>query len=264
MNKLNNGIRRQNTRKIIQSGGVHRNHPYVHKGHTIYYNSRPNVDGDPETIYINGGRSKGKYPCFTLIIKAESATLQGVQSGGNCFADGYDNTKEMVIAAFSLAKSKGCTVFELTDNSTKTCHSHKFKLADMYFMTTGRTWYESILSVKIKDYSESVMDGFREKVRSSTWSDVSAYLISQGKTANFDFEDLDKNKVGSCMEALNIIAKMRNEVSCKFFADCLQTIFDAHDMKSFHGTSWTVEISADSTRQSGSSKKKKKRNNTTV
>lgn len=217
MNKLNKGFRHPNCSIAVQSGGVHRNHQYVHKGHTIYYNSEQNINLDPETILINGGREKGKYPCFTLIIKHGLATLQGVQKGADCFTDGYDNTKEMVLAALSLARSKGCTVFQLADNSTKSCYSHKFALSDMYFVTTGQTWYESILPIKSRKHAEADMRAFREKVRSSTWSDVSAYLISKSKSVDFDFKGLNDNKPGSCMEALAMIAKMKNDVSCKFF-----------------------------------------------
>jgi len=257
MNNLNKCIRQPHYPKKGQLGGVQRNHPYTYNGHTIYYNSRPNNDGDPETIFINAGHGKGQNPCFNLALKDGAATLQSLDKGADCFEDGFDNTKEMVMAAFSLAKSKGCTVFQLTDNSTKTCHSYKFTLSDMYFVTTGRTWYESILSVKIKDYSEFEMSAFREKVRTSTWADVSAYLISKGKVIEFDFPGLDPNKNGSCMEALNVIAKMRNVLSCKFFADCLEYIMDAHNLKSFHGKVWSVKIdlpAAKGTRKSRASK----------
>lgn len=176
MNKINKCIRRQLSRKRILSGGVLRNHPYVHKGHTIYYNSEPNIHLDPKTILIYGGREKGKYPCFILIIKNGLAILQGVKRGDDCFTDGFDNTKDIVIAAFSLAKSMGCTAFQLTDNSTKTCNSHTFTLSDMYFVTTGQTWYESILQVKIQDYSDSQMESFRKIVKTAKWADTHGYF----------------------------------------------------------------------------------------
>ena len=257
MNTLNKCLRRTYTRKARQLGGVHRNHPYVHKGHTIYYNTAPNVHGDPETIFINAGRGKGQKPCFNLAMKDGVATLQSLDKATDCFDDDFDNSRELVIAAFSLAKSKGCTAFQLTDNSTKTCNSYKFTLSDMYFVTTGRTWYESILPVNSTKYNEADMTSFRERVRSSTWTDVSAYLISHGSTIDFDFPGLDPNKAGSCMEALNLIAKMRNVASCKFFKEQLKNIMDAHKIKTFHGTFWTVNIDASSANIRGGQRTKK-------
>jgi hypothetical protein len=257
MNKLNKCIRRLHRRYTLKSGGVHRNHPYVHKGHTIYYNTAPNVHGDPETIFINAGRGKGQKPCFNLAMKDGVATLQSLDKATNCFDDDFDNSRELVIAAFSLAKSKGCTAFQLTDNSTKTCHSYKFTLSDMYFVTTGRTWYESILSVKSTKYNEADMIDLRERVRNSTWADISVYLISHGATIDFDFPGLDPNKAGSCMGALNLVAKMRNAASCKFFKEQLKNIMDAHKIKTFHGTFWTVNIDASSANIRGGQRTKK-------
>lgn len=254
---MNKGVRCLYTRKMIQSGGIRRKYPYVYNGHTIYYNSRPNTNGDPATIFINAGRGKGKQPCFNLALKDGIATLQSLDRGADCFDDDFDNTRELVMAAFSLAKTMGCTIFQLADNSTKTCHSHKFTLSNMYFVTTGQTWYESILSVKTITYTESEMKAFRERVQTSTWSDVSAYLISKRKLVDFDFTGLNVNKPGSCMEALNMIAKMKNAVSCKFFADNLDDIMTAQNILSFHGTLWTVDIdkpSAKGTRKIRSSK----------
>lgn len=60
---MNKGVRCLYTRKMIQSGGIRRKYPYVYNGHTIYYNSRPNTNGDPATTFINAGRGKGKQPC---------------------------------------------------------------------------------------------------------------------------------------------------------------------------------------------------------
>lgn len=242
MDKLNKGVRRPYTCKRLQSGGVQRNNPFIYNGHTIYYNSHPNDDGDPETIFINAGRGKGKNPCFNLAIKDGVATLQSLDRGDDCFADGFDNSRDLVLAAFSLAKRMGCTAFQLSDNSTKSCHSYKFTLSDMYFVTTGRTWYESILQVKIQKYTESKMDSFRKIVRTAKWADVSYYLISQGESFDFDFGGLDANMEGSSMEALNMIAKMRNHTSCKFFYECLPKILTAYKLETFHDTLWRVNI----------------------
>lgn len=248
MNNLNKFIRQSHSSKKRHLGGVQRNYPYTYNGHTIYYNSRPNDDGDPETIFINAGRGKSKNPCFNLALKDGVATLQSLDRGDDCFTDGFDNSRDLVMAAFSLAKRMGCTAFQLTDNSSKTCHSSKFTLSDMYFVTTGRTWYESILSVKIQDYSEYEMNAFREKVRTSKWADVYTYLINKCATVDLDFPGVDPNKEGSCMEALNVIAKMRNHTSCKFFANCLEYIMDAHNLKSFHGKVWSVNINLSPTK----------------
>lgn len=35
---------------------------------------------------------------------------------------------------------------------------------------------------------------------------------------------------------------MRNDVSCKFFSDCLHRIMTSYKLETFHGTTWTVVI----------------------
>lgn len=245
MNKLERDIRRfyaSENGLLFQNAGGNRKFSYNYKGHTIYYNSEPNINGDPATIIINGGRDAGRRPCFKLTLKDKTATLQTLDRGDDCFVDRFDNSKELVMAAFQIAKSKGATSFELSDNSFKSCPPYKFRLSDMYFVTTGQTWYESILPLKIKSYSESKLNSYREIAKNTTWAYMSSYLISRGATIDFKFKGLDVNKRGSCMEALSIISKMRNDASCKFFNDNLQNIMSASNITSFFTTVWALDI----------------------
>lgn len=211
----------------------------IYNGHKIYYTSYQNIYGDKDTIFINGGRDSGRRPCFVLSIKGPVGILQSLERGSDCFVDRYDNSRDLAIVAFQIAKEQGCTEFELTDNSFKSCPPYKFQLSDVYFLTKGQTWYESILPIKIKSLLDSEISEFRKKARTTKWTVVSDYLLRNG--ANLDFvstKGIEVDKDGSAMEILNRIKDMKNDISCRFFATYTGRILFISGVPTFHGTSW--------------------------
>ena len=245
MNKLNRDIRYFyfiNSYDMNQHGGGDRQHEIVYRGHKIYYNSSSNIYGDVNTIIIDGGRDAGRRPCFQMILKNKVALLQSIERGTDCFVDRHDNSRDLVLVAFQIAKEKGYSIFELTDNSFKQCPPYRFSLSDVYFLTTGRTWYESILPIKIQHRDESEIIELRKRAHTIKWKTVADYLISKDVQLNFDIRGINENEAGSSMKVLDRIKSMRNTVSCKFFAENTNRILFISNIPSFHGTTWTVNI----------------------
>lgn len=97
----------------------------VINSHKIRY--RENLNNDGKTIFFLAGRTAGKRPCFVLTLLEKDATLQSLERGGDCFVEYNDNSKDLVFAAYRLAKEKGATTFTLTDNSYIYCNRENKK-----------------------------------------------------------------------------------------------------------------------------------------
>lgn len=221
------------------AGGKRRDNEVIYKGHKIHYNISPNIYGDINTLLINGGRDAGRHPCFHMTMKTGVATLQTIERGADCFVDRHNNTKEMVEIAFQIAKTKGCNKFQLTDNSYISCKFGQFHLSEVYFITKGQTWYESILPIKISGRDDSEMDTYRRRAKTMKWKTVADYLLS--KDVNLDFIDvtgININAAGSSMAILNRIKNMKNDTSCNFFNKNTSRILFISNLPSFHGSLW--------------------------
>lgn len=245
MDKLNRDINLflciNHHRNHLQVGGTGRQE-IVYNGHKIYYTSYQNEFGDNDTIFINGGRDSGRRPCFILSIKGTVGTLQSLERGTDCFIDRHDNSKDLVKVAFQIAKEKGCTEFQLTDNSFLSCTTDRFSLSDVYFLTKGQTWYESLIPIKILSWDETKLETYRKRAIKNKWSIISKYLISEG--VNLDFistEGIDINKAGSAMAILNRVKEMKNRISCDFFAKYIGQILIASKVEPLRGLSWSFK-----------------------
>jgi hypothetical protein len=253
MDKLNRDIHRFyliNSHDMkTHAGGKHRDNEVIYKGHKMYYNISPNTYGDINTLIINGGRDAGRRPCFHMTMTDKVATLISLERGTDCFVDRHNNTRDTVELAFLIAKERGCTVFQLTDNSFIQCKDGLFHLADVYFISTGQTWYESILPIKINKYDDAQMTHLRNIAMTNKWAPISKYLIGRG--VNLDFlkpviKDIDPNSKGSAMKVFKIIKAMKNDVSCRFFDKQMPSIIIASGLQELHGTVWTYrELSTD-------------------
>jgi hypothetical protein len=215
-------------------------HEFVYNGHKIYYDTSISKYNIGRTIVIDGGRDAGRRPCFQLTILNKSATLQSLERGTDCFVDRHDNTRDLVLTAFHLAKQKGSKVFELVDNSFKSCPPYKFCLSDVYFLTHGQTWYESILPIKIKSRDESELNVLRTRAQTTTWSSVATYLATYNVILDLDYGSIDINEPGSAMKVLRQIKTMKNDLSCKFFAENTNRILFISNIPSFHGSLWSL------------------------
>jgi hypothetical protein len=94
-------------------------------------------------------------PCITIYIHMESRTavLSALKYSPKCTIDGTmkrgEGTREMLAAAFDIAKARGADRVQLHDESTITCESGEtIKLGAFSFIRTGMTWYEKHFGFK--------------------------------------------------------------------------------------------------------------------
>lgn len=203
-------------------------------------------EDDRDTLLFNGGRGS---PCFALIIRPyeREAVLVSLMSSTKCSLDPGATTKSAGKAAFALAKERGVTRIEFTDNSTKRLPTGKqFSLADMSFLTTGATWYESFLPVQLKDEALALkLPQWRRIVKTNTWEAVLACLKRYYpaidiivNTYNLDISDIDTSAPGSAMAVLQRIKRR----STSFFADYQEKLLECSGIESLHGKSWIGRV----------------------
>ena len=204
--------------------------------HIINYREY-NGDNGTDTV-IFAGRDRKKRACFSLkIYKTGEAILESVDRRKNCFIDDHANSKDLVKAAFQIAKNKGAKRLELTDNSFIQC-PEKISLADLYFLTTGKTWYESIIPLKCG--KQVMVDKFRELVKTNSWSSVYIKLIELNPDfQKYDFEvDNDINKIGSAMEVLSKLKKSGKH--CNFFSEYMYELLLCSGIQSLRNFTWSI------------------------
>lgn len=199
-----------------------------------------NTDGKNNYVF-KGGSGR---PCFILMAQPESKTgiLQSLESDlmtGQCSLNTGATTQNAGKAAMALAKEKGLTTVELTDNTMKsTATGKKFSLADMYFLTTGKTWYESFLPVR--PINPDRIERYRHIVRKNKWSDVLTCLRSHvdNVVIPVSTDDIDVMAEGSAMEVFSKIKKARTD----FFATYNDILPLCSGIPSLYGKTWIIVI----------------------
>jgi hypothetical protein len=227
-------------RQIIQVGGV------VEKirigKHNIEYDIRSYNTKSIDLMAIATKKSDDKQPCFIMsITPGGSSLLTSISRGVACFEDTYDNSSDIVLAALEIARLKGAKTFEFTDNSTKTVSGLKLRLADLSFLTTGKTWYERILPIKPAANEEIVYIGRnRQLVLHNKWSDVYKELLKIGVEPNLNTEDIDVHAVGSAMKVLARAKKEKKNYL--FFNNHMLDIIYASRVPTLQGVHWIMDI----------------------
>lgn len=216
---------------------------------TIYINSHPinyRETADESMMVILGGNNMQHAPCFVLDMNRETgeAVLQTVEHRRHtgqslCFRDGHAIARDIVRAAYQLACARGMRTITLTDKSKLTCDALEFSLCDLMFLTTGQTWYESILP-NLRCINCEDIDEYRAKVRNSTWRDVGASLI------DIDTGNIDPDKPGSAMRVLDTMKKSKD--FCWFFKNNMGKLLVNSRINTMRGTTWICDITADSGR----------------
>jgi hypothetical protein len=176
-----------------------------------------------------------KNPCFIMkyTVATRSVVLVSLRKNGVSFTDGYTNMRAVVEIAYELAAQYFKAVrFYFTDNSYVDCsgdepilgvnidndamtnaneydvpESAKIRLANWSFLTTGRTWYESILPVRCIPMDRVVrgsIESWRTKVQTNRWRDVAGPLLDM-----FDTSGIDIDAPGSAMAVLTRVKQSR-------------------------------------------------------
>ncbi len=191
-------------------------------------------------IEIYGGGKGGRKQCFFMMINPDkTAVLQGLKAGSECSLDGGATTKNMLKAAFQLAKEKGATMIELDDNAKKYIDGHRyFYLSDMYFLTTGKTWYESA-DVGIHPAPEQtvLVEKWRGYARTNTWAFVASRL---DLSLPIDISDIDVNAPGSAMVVFN---RMK-EAGTDFFVMYNGELLPASNIGALGQIRWVADLAA--------------------
>jgi len=213
-----------------QVGGGDSEMIYV-RGHPIRIFT---MDEDDVTLYIAGGESA---PCFRLdIAKAGNRAILGeVVRRNKCFAEGGTESRDIVRAAYQVARDRGVRILEFTDNSVIYC-PERVILSDLSFLTTGQTWYESIIPIKCLNCPG--IEDYRRRVRTNTWRVVGHGLVD----INLSGVDIDAS--GSAMQVLTALKKDGH--FCQFFSDKMADLIYRSGIKTFHEKQWIGYISSPS------------------
>jgi hypothetical protein len=119
----------------------------------------------------------------------------------------------------------------LSDISYIKC-PEKVYLSDLSMITTGKTWYESILP--FTPNNPEFVEPYRKKILEASWISI----IPLGES--FDTEGIDIYAQGSAMMVLDRAKKSKRY--CKFFSDNMKLILERFDIESFKNQDWTYII----------------------
>lgn len=212
-----------------QTGGA------IIEGDGVRYDYRTNINREHGTVVFRGGRKAGRKECFMLLIESDkTAVLQSLSQAADCALDPNGTGRSMVNAALNLARQRGATKIGLSDISTKRISKEKlFRLSNMYFLTTGRTWYESIIPGLRSTEKAALVERWRQTALTNTWADVGGRLGISVDTAG-----IDAHAPGSAMAVLQRI----KEAGGDFFAEHEDDLLLASGIGNLHGLSWEAPL----------------------
>ena len=203
-------------------------------GHNIHV--RETKKGD--TIYIHGGPTR---PCFELhlYMKEHHAVLSDVIRRPLCFLNGEAESRYIVRAAIKIAKERGIRTLEFTDNSRISCNpgvsgTDRIILSDLSFITTGKTWYESIIpNLTATDCPK--LEQWRHLVLTNTWRKVGHGFPM------FDIGGINIDDPGSAMAVLARAKKSRTK--CNLLSEHLDTLLTQSGVdRSLWGRHWVCQL----------------------
>jgi hypothetical protein len=187
------------------------------------------------SIFIHGGH---KQRCFELELfpKSQTAILKDViRRTSGCFMDDNDDSRDIVRAAYQIAKERGIKLLQLTDNSAIYC-PERINLADLSFLTTGQTWYESI--IPLTHVNIPLLEEWRHNVRTNTWREV-----GDGVLTDVDTTGIDIDAPGSAMAVLNRLKLGRKH--CSQLSAKMDTLIMRSKILSLAQKEWICHIPQD-------------------
>ena len=224
-------LRHESQRDDIQTGGG------IVSGNSVRYDYRTGRNALGVSVFY-GGRTKGKKECFLLLLNPDkTADIQWLENAADCALDPNGSGKSMVRAVLNLARQRGARSIALMDTSKKTLANNKgFRLSNMYFLTTGQTWYESLIPGLYPQEKEDKVALWRQKVQTNTWEDVHRQLGDI--SIPVDISDIDASQPGSAM----IVLRRIKEAGGDFFAEHEDDLLLASGIGNLHGLSWEAPL----------------------
>ncbi len=206
-------------------------------GNGIRYDYRTDRNSDGVLVF-RGGRQKGRPECFLLLLNRDrTATLQTLKQAGDCALDPNGTGKTMLRAVLKLARERGATLIGLMDDSKKTLPNGKsFRLSNMYFLTTGQTWYETVIPGLRPQEKVDLIAHWRQRVLTNTWVEV-AYRMGSVPIP-VDISDIDGTQPGSAM----IVLRRIKEAGTDFFADYDDAVLIASGVGNMYGIAWEAPL----------------------
>lgn len=219
------------------------------------FSNMPNENNyvyNSDRYVIRGEKVDGSMPCFILHIIHTApqpyAYLLNITKGTSCSLEDNATSADIVCAVVQLAKEKGAKWIELTDES-KICKDElrnipSISLANYYFLTRGKTWYETILPFIPEDKK---IEEYRNKVLTNSWNFIMSNLkrinigIANEIIHNFpvNISHIDTTKAGSAMTILSMIPP---NVRCSFYHKYMSYLITASDIFTINGTVWSLPL----------------------
>jgi hypothetical protein len=210
-----------------------------------------NEDGSFIAIRV-GKRRKAAYITLlfdvtTQTIELESFSTDRIVPGHIRLRDTKSKISDLFIeVVYDICKQKGAKKLALQDNSTLVCEKNniKFKLADMYFLAHGKTWYESKLLGLQPDDDE--INEHRKHVIENSWDDIMAILQKRNKQVHDEIQEYLKslepfsfstNEKGAAMKVFRILKDTR---MCEAFTRWMNYFLIASQIPSLYTSTWTL------------------------
>lgn len=223
--------------KLPQYGGM--KHGIV-SANGFNYNYSEDYDAGAYTIYA--GRPRRKIECFLLFVtKDKVAELHSMRQSKDCALQDNATSHNLLHAALTLAKEKGATRIELTDVANKRLpYDRSFRLSNMYFLTTGRTWYETHGGFQPVLADKKYVSRWRQYALHNRWNTVYACLLERipDITVPVDISDIDGSTEGSAMEVFRRIKDGRTS----FFADYQRELMECSKIGALETITWYADL----------------------
>jgi hypothetical protein len=195
---------------------------------------RQSKDGSTTVVYFGE-----KIPeCALLFIEKGPSglygVLQGILKGFACYRSSYATTKELLKAIWNLAFIKGLQYIEFADTSKLACpDDEKISLVDMYFITYGKTWYETIWPIYPK---YDIIEKYRKIVANKKWKTVYSALPDSVKHEFVpQYSGIDENTPGSAMKVMQLY---KAEDACLTMKHHMKELIDAFGISTLEHSNW--------------------------
>lgn len=204
------------------------------------YNYDQDYDAGIYTIY--GARPRLKRECFLLFVNDDkTAELHSMRHSKDCALQDNASSHNLLHAALTLAKEKGATRIELTDVANKHLpYDKSFRLSNMYFLATGRTWYETYGGFRPVAADEDDVARWRKRALTNRWTKIFSCLCKSFPTITIpvDISDVDGDVAGSAMEVFRRIKEARTS----FFADYRDDLLICSGVGPIERITWVADL----------------------
>ena len=238
--------------KLPQYGGMKQG---IVSANGFNYNYSEDYDAGAYTIYAGRPRRKteslltqsGSHPIgsaeslLLFVTKDKVAELHSMRQSKDCALQDNATSHNLLHAALTLAKEKGATRIELTDVANKRLpYDRSFRLSNMYFLTTGRTWYETHGGFQPVLADKKYVSQWRQSALHNRWNTVYECLLERipDITVPVDISDIDGSTEGSAMEVFRRI----KDGCTSFFADYQRELMECSKIGALETITWYADI----------------------